>query len=157
MSVNKTEKIIMSTKPAIIIRIDKEKAEKSEFYFTDSFKIGPEESDTPISERTECRFTDSFTIGRGEECDISIMDKVVSRPHAEIRFEEDKWWVYDLQSANGVYVDGEKVDQTPLTNNSKIRLGQLGPVLSVTIEKVIPENKEHIEPISSDKCADYYL
>ena len=148
----------MSTIPAIIIRINKEKAGKAEFHFTDSFPVRRgEESDTPISERTEFRFTDSFTIGRGEEFDIPIMDKIVSRPHAEIRFEGDKWWVYDLQSANGVFVDGEKVDQAPLTNNSKIRLGQVGPVLSVAIEKIIPKDKENSGPKSSDKCADYYF
>jgi peptidoglycan lytic transglycosylase D len=142
----------------IRIRVKKEKAEKAEFHFTDSFPIeSGEESDTLIAERTEFRFTDSFTIGRGEEYDVPIMDKIVSRPHAEIRFEGDNWWVYDLQSSNGVFVDGTKVDQAPLTNNSRIRLGQVGPMLSVNIEKIIPKDKENIDPISSDKCADYYF
>ena len=148
----------MSTKPAIIIRIDNLEGQKSEVYFTDSFKIKPEEeSDTPITKKTEFRFTDSFTIGRREESDICIIDKVVSRHHAEIRFVDGKWRVYDLQSANGVFVDGEKVDQAPLTNNSRIRLGRLGPALSVAIEKIIPKDREDIAPISSDKCADYYF
>ena len=148
----------MSTKTAIIIRIDKCKAERAEYHFSDSFEVGVgEKSDAPISESTEFCFTDSFTIGRGEEYDVPIMDKIVSRPHAEIRFEEDRWWVHDLQSANGIFVDGEKVDQAPLTNNSMVRLGQVGPVLSVAISKIIPKDKENIGPKSSDKCADYYF
>jgi membrane-bound lytic murein transglycosylase D len=148
----------MTPKSAIILRIDKCKPEKAKFHFTDSFAVGGEkESDIPIGERTEFHFTDSFTIGRGEESDITIMDKVVSRPHAEIRFEEDKWWVHDLQSANGIFVDGKKVDRAPLTNNSRIRLGQLGPELSVAIEKIISKNKENVDPMSSAKCEDYYF
>ena len=148
----------MSTKPAIIIRISKSKVQKDTFLFTDTLPVGQgEKTDIAISERTDYCFTDSFTIGRGEEYDVPIMNKTVSRPHAKIVFEEDKWWVYDLQSANGVFVDGEKVDQAPLANNSKIRLGQLGPELSVAVEKIIPKNEEHIDPVSDDKCADYYF
>ena len=77
----------MSTKPAIIIRIDKCKAERSEFRFTDTFEEGVgEKTDTPISERTEFRFTDSFQIGRGREFGVRVMDDIVSLPHVEIRF-----------------------------------------------------------------------
>jgi len=148
----------MSTKPAIIIRISKSKVQKATFLFTDTLPVGQgEKSDIAISERTEYCFTDSFTIGRGEEYDVPIMNKTVSRPHAEIRFVDDKWWVHDFQSANGVFVNGEKVEQAPLTNNSKIRLGRLGPELSVAIEKIIPKDEERIDPISDDKCADYYF
>ena len=124
----------MLANPAIIVRIEEGKAEKTEF-----------------------RFTDSFQIGRGEESDVRIMNDVVSRPHAEIRFEKGKWWVYDLQSSNGIFVDGEKVEQAHLANNSKIRLGQIGPVLSVNIEKIIPKDKEHMDLKSSTKGADYYF
>jgi membrane-bound lytic murein transglycosylase D len=148
----------MSTKTAIIIRVKKDKAQESTFLFTDTLPVEKgEESDIAISERTEYRFTDSFTIGRGEDYDVPIMNKTVSRPHAEIVYEGDKWWVYDLQSANGLFVDGVKVDQAPLVNNSRIRLGQGGPILSVTLEKIIPKDKETIDPMSPAKNADYYF
>ena len=124
-----------STPPSIIVKIERGEAEKTEF-----------------------RFTDSFQIGRGRESDIRITDDIVSRPHAEIRFEEDgKWWAYDLNSTNGIFVDGEKVDQVPLSNNTRIILGQFGPVLSFSIEDADQADKTRVVRRSLEQYTDRYF
>lgn len=51
-------------------------------------------------------------IGREQGADIHLQDALVSRRHAEIRWQEgDGWLLLDLGSRNGCLVNGEKVDQ----------------------------------------------
>jgi len=119
--------------PTIVVKIEKGKAEKTKF-----------------------RFADSFQIGRGRESEIRIMDDIVSQLHVEIRFEEGRWWAYDLKSTNGIFVDGKKVDQVPLANNTRIILGQFGPVLSFSLEETGQENKTVVEQRSLTQYTDRY-
>ena len=52
-----------------------------------------------------------LTIGRKPENDITIdWDKAVSRRHAELELVAGSWFVTDLDSANGTFVNGAKVD-----------------------------------------------
>lgn len=99
------------------------------------------------------RFTDSFRIGRGKTCDVRIMNDLVSKIHAEVRFEKGSWWVYDIGSSNGILVDGEKVNQSPLVNQAGIRLGEGGPLLTVRIE----EDSQTETTQSLDHYANHYF
>jgi ABC transport system ATP-binding/permease protein len=51
-----------------------------------------------------------YVIGRVPECDIQIKTMGVSRQHAKIEVEGDQFWVTDLNSSNGILLDGEKID-----------------------------------------------
>jgi hypothetical protein len=62
-------------------------------------------------------------IGRSRDCDVVISDPNVSRRHAEVRRGEDGWWVVDLDSTNGVKVNGRRVDEAPLRPGDRIRIG----------------------------------
>lgn len=64
--------------------------------------VGGEDKVFPLVE-TEVR------LGRGAENDIVLPDSSVSRQHAVLRFEDDSWFVYDLDSTNGVIVNRVKV------------------------------------------------
>ncbi len=52
---------------------------------------------------------DLITIGRKLGCDIVIQDNFVSRVHAEIRFEDGKYVLYDLGSTSGSFINNKKV------------------------------------------------
>lgn len=68
---------------------------------------GPEKGQhIPVHARTE--------IGRALDCDISILEPALSRKHAEIEPEGDDLFLQDLGSANGTYVNGEKIDRVKL-------------------------------------------
>jgi soluble lytic murein transglycosylase-like protein len=82
------------------------------------------------------QFTQPFRIGRADECAVCVQDEYVSRIHAEVVFESGSWWVRDLQSSNGIYVDGQRMDRTPITRPMVIRLGIEGPELSFEPESV---------------------
>jgi hypothetical protein len=85
-------------------------------------------------ESKEFTFTKPFCIGRDDSCEIRIQDKCVSRVHAEVYYREGQWWIRDLSSANGTYIDGETIDRFPLVKPAKIELGQDGPVLLASME-----------------------
>ncbi len=66
----------------------------------------------------------SYTIGRLDDCDVVLPSNSVSRHHARIFIEDGHCYVEDLESANGVIVDGQRVVQKRnLGTASQIRVG----------------------------------
>ena len=55
-----------------------------------------------------------FIIGRGDECNLKLIDKRISRQHAEIRVGGDLLWIRDLNSTNGTFVNRKIIDQAEL-------------------------------------------
>jgi len=84
----------------------------------------------------EFTFTEPFSIGRDESCDVRIQDPAVSRIHAEVYYGDGRWKVRDLQSANGTYIDGKKIDRFPLTKPIKLELSLDGPIVSLAVEEM---------------------
>ena len=64
-----------------------------------------------------------YIIGRDDSCDMSIEDDSVSRQHCELKWIEDDWFVEDLDSMNGTFVNGHRVDRAPLRNDDLIKAG----------------------------------
>jgi hypothetical protein len=83
----------------------------------------------------EKRFTETFVAGRSTECAIQFHDHAVSRKHLEVRFENGVWSVIDLESANGTFLDGEKVQVKALPDHAVIELGIGGPKLELEVER----------------------
>jgi serine phosphatase RsbU (regulator of sigma subunit) len=66
----------------------------------------------------------TVSIGRASDCTIPIKDRYLSRRHAEIVMDNGAWLVKDLGSANGTYLNGNRVERdSPLKNGDRIRLG----------------------------------
>lgn len=72
-------------------------------------------------------FTSPFRIGRDSDCDVMIKNSHVSRNHVEIDYRERCWWVHDLESTNGIYVNGKKVNHAPIMDKDILHLGKDGP------------------------------
>ena len=77
-------------------------------------------------------FNNSFCIGRGEECSIQFDDGIVSRKHVEFYYDKGKWWISDLSSSNGTYINGKKITTFQLEEETKIEIGKNGPIVNVT-------------------------
>jgi hypothetical protein len=69
-------------------------------------------------------------IGRSKECDVRISDPNVSRRHAEVRQEGSTYWVVDLDSTNGVLVNGRPHKRAKLSHGDRITLGSTDIVFS---------------------------
>ena len=62
-------------------------------------------------------------IGRSRECDVQLQDANVSRRHAEIRQEGATFWVVDLDSTNGIEVNGRRLKRAKLEDGDKLVMG----------------------------------
>jgi Protein of unknown function (DUF3662)/FHA domain len=66
---------------------------------------------------------DRVILGRSRECDIRLADTNVSRRHAEVRHEDDAYWIVDLGSTNGTELNGRRVERARLSDGDRITLG----------------------------------
>src|SRR5687767_4494159 len=64
-------------------------------------------------------------IGRDPSCDLVLNDTKCSRRHAVVEAGPDGLVIRDSGSANGIYVNGRKVDRSPLLPGDEIRLGEV--------------------------------
>ncbi|WP_411870627.1 FHA domain-containing protein [Vulcanococcus limneticus] len=81
-----------------------------------------------------------LTIGRDTSCGLCLPQEAgLSRRHAAVRLEagSGRWLVEDLGSANGTYVNGQRIGTGhPLADGDAIQLGRSGPVLLFQLEPV---------------------
>jgi len=67
------------------------------------------------------------TIGRAADNDIRLLEKDISRHHAQLIKKEDKVFVLDLASLQGVSIDGEQIDpavEVEIAKESRIKIGR---------------------------------
>jgi hypothetical protein len=62
-------------------------------------------------------------LGRSRQCDVVINDPNVSRRHAEVRREGDGYVLVDLDSTNGLTVNGQEVKRAALADGDQVQLG----------------------------------
>jgi hypothetical protein len=62
-------------------------------------------------------------IGRSRECDIQVEDPNVSRRHAELRQEGASYWIIDLDSTNGLEVNGRRLKRSKLEDGDRVTIG----------------------------------
>lgn len=65
----------------------------------------------------------NLSIGRAIYNDLILHDQKVSRKHASIGFDKGDYLLEDLNSTNGVYVDGERVSTMRLHSGNRIAMG----------------------------------
>jgi hypothetical protein len=75
-------------------------------------------------------------IGRSEKCDIVVSSSHVSRRHARIFLTpEGRWFVEDLGSSNGTFVNGERVESHPISLADIIEIGPVSLSFSPLVEQ----------------------
>lgn len=62
-------------------------------------------------------------LGRDLSNTIQLHDTEVSRYHAEIRGAQLNYTIFDLDSSNGTFVNGRRVDQHPLSSGDQVQVG----------------------------------
>ncbi len=68
---------------------------------------------------------DWVVIGRGHGADIVIAEATMSRAHAAIGFDGERFFVQDLGSTNGTRVNGGREEKAALSSGDEIQLGKL--------------------------------
>lgn len=60
------------------------------------------------------------SIGRSSENDIVIENPAVSNNHARLNFDHDQFFLTDLRSSNGTFLNGKKILHVKLTDGDLI-------------------------------------
>ncbi|HHT51545.1 MAG TPA: FHA domain-containing protein [Eubacteriaceae bacterium] len=69
---------------------------------------------------------DTTTIGRSSSNTLSIKDPYMSKRHATITNDRNQFFIEDLDSANGTFVNGEELlNPIRLENGDSIKIGQV--------------------------------
>jgi pSer/pThr/pTyr-binding forkhead associated (FHA) protein len=77
--------------------------------------------------------TPVVNIGRADYNDVVLPDESVSTSHAKLQRREGVWMLADLESTNGTFVDGERVQgDAPLAPGAMVRFGDVQLVFEPT-------------------------
>jgi pSer/pThr/pTyr-binding forkhead associated (FHA) protein len=105
-------------------------------------------SESPVliiteGEQTGQRWTirqDSFVIGRGGECDLVLPERQVSREHIRIYRENDRYFLQDLDSKNGTWVNGNQLKNATvqLRDGDEVSVAMAVRVIFVGSESTVP-------------------
>ncbi|HEX7127204.1 MAG TPA: sigma 54-interacting transcriptional regulator [Thermodesulfobacteriota bacterium] len=102
--------------------------------------VGPGGRRFPIARRL-------VRIGKGERNDVVVADPYASVAHCVIEQQGSRFFVRDLHSTNGTWVDGRKVIEAELAPGSTLRVGQTR--LAFESETVGPLS---VEPAAETEC-----
>ncbi len=71
-------------------------------------------------------------IGRDESCEYHIQDDTVSSRHTRLSYHHNQWWVEDLLSTNGTFLNEERIyTSTVIISGDELRCGKIN--LQITI------------------------
>jgi len=80
----------------------------------------------------------SMVVGRSSECDIVIRDVHLSRRHCKIDSSDGAWCVVDMDSKNGLLVNGQRVNRQLLADGDVLRMGKEGRLRITFYEAPLP-------------------
>jgi membrane-bound lytic murein transglycosylase D len=107
---------------------------------------------------SEMEFRKKFSIGRDDSCELQILSLGISRKHAEVYFEKGLWWIKDFKSANGTFLNGEKIDKIPVGSSTKVEMGNGDASLIFAVEGFSAEaNTIREEPPSVTQVIKQYF
>lgn len=81
-------------------------------------------------------FLARFRVGRDASCELRLRNEYVSRIHAELVPEGRDWRIRDLNSSNGLYANGARVESVRITGDETVRLGVEGLFLAFHLAPV---------------------
>lgn len=81
----------------------------------------------------EKEFDTRFQVGRDFQADIRLWDDRVSRQHLEVYPVGDDWFIRDLSSLNGSYVNGDAIEIMKIDKSLEVSLDKAGPRLQLAV------------------------
>jgi pSer/pThr/pTyr-binding forkhead associated (FHA) protein len=70
------------------------------------------------------------TLGRAQDADFIVDAPLVSRRHCRFEAGLDALRVIDLESTNGTFVNGQRVEQVELRDGDRVRIGRINFTVS---------------------------
>jgi hypothetical protein len=97
---------------------------------------------------TERELTDSVTIGRDAKNDLTLTSPTVSREHAALTFQDERWYIEDRGSYNGTFLNGTRVQAgmpLPLRHADRIGIGSETVLFSWPAQLKDPDKTDTLE------------
>lgn len=79
-------------------------------------------------------FEQQAVVGRDSDCDVPVASRSVSRRHAIVERTADGWTLRDLGSANGTFLSGDRVTQSPLASGAALRFGEVEALFEIQMK-----------------------
>jgi adenylate cyclase len=99
-------------------------------------------TDFPLRERN--------TLGRHPSNNIQLNDREISKEHAVIERRGDAWWLRDLGSSNGTFVEGRRISEVRLTSGDRFRCGPMELVFIVEKDTALPDVQDVVRIVRPD-------
>jgi len=92
-------------------------------------------------------------IGRRHDCDLCIPLSVVSKRHCQLNQNNEAVKIRDLDSRNGTFLNGKRINETTVQAGDYIRIGPLTFLLQIDgkPEKIVPPKPKLAEPKPAPK------
>ena len=92
-----------------------------------------------------------FSIGRGAGNDLVLPDTLVSRQHAGLEFQGDRWLLRDLKSSNGTFLNRQAVKDSPqpLRDGDLVCIGDSMFVFTTESHQISPAQQRAGQPVAS--------
>ncbi len=105
---------------------------------------------TPDGKSREVKLKQRNTLGRHPGQDIQILDRVVSKAHAVIECQDNRYYIYDVGSRNGTILNGQLVTRrTELKMGDEVTLGST----SIHFEHDTPQPQAALPPQAAASAA----
>lgn len=88
-------------------------------------------------------------VGRDDSCEVILNDKKTSRKHLRIYKEGMRVHAQDLDSANGTFVNGHRIQSTVLSGEDILKIGSTEFIFKALSAEYF-ENENQFEPVYSD-------
>ena len=83
-------------------------------------------------------------IGRHSDNDIRIKSDKVSRQHAIIIYHENEFFMRDMNSKNGTFIDKKRIDMQQLTDGSVVNIGEYDLIFKAKNVTAKKDNNENV-------------
>jgi hypothetical protein len=71
-------------------------------------------------------------LGRDPNCDYPINHDTVSAHHAHLSYHHNQWWIEDMHSTNGTFLNGERVEvATVIITGDELRCGKANFMITI--------------------------
>jgi pSer/pThr/pTyr-binding forkhead associated (FHA) protein len=96
-----------------------------------------------VAQQVRHYFQSEITIGRDPACECPVDDESISARHARLSFHQNQWWLEDLQSTNGTFLNQEKlVMATVVTSEDTFTCGDTRFIISLDGDFFMPPTKK---------------